>query len=295
MPERKYTVAVPVPPEAQHVAGSQFGLRGVSYSYEEEALDPIGAAIVEVPAATDAEFLAGARQADAVIARGRRISAEIIAGLERAVVIGCGSVGTDTVDVEAATAAGIPVTNVPDVFIEEVADHTMALFLASHRRLYEMRAIMLEGRWTEGHPYLREFPRLYGQTVGLISYGNVARAVARRLHAFGLHVLAFDPYVSELEMTGEGVEPVGYMDLFGRADFIFNHAPLNDETRGMISGAQFAAMKPSAMFINTGRGPCHDEAALIEALETDRSPGRAWMSSRRSRSIWRTRCCAWRT
>ena len=82
-----------------------------------------------------------------------------------------------------------------------------------------------------------------------------------------LHVLAFDPFVSELEMTGEGVEPVSYMELFPRSDFVFNHAPLNDETRGMISSEQFAAMKPSAMFINTGRGPCHDETALIEALE----------------------------
>ncbi len=182
-------------------------------------------------------------------------------------MIGCGSVGTDTVDVDAATDAGIPVTNVPDVFIEEVADHTLTILLAAHRRLYEMRELILAGRWAEGHPYLRQFPRLWGQTIGLISYGNVARAVARRCHAFGLRVLAHDPYVSELEMTTDGVEPVGYLELFERSDFVSNHAPLNEETRGMITREHFLAMKSSALFINAGRGPCHDEDALIEALQ----------------------------
>lgn len=271
----RFTVAVQQPRQVQLGGGSQFNIAGGAYRFEREALDPIGAQIVEIPAETDAEFIVGARNADAIIARGRRINAEIIAGLERAVVIGCGSVGTDTVDVDAATAAGIPVTNVPDVFIEEVADHTMAILLAAHRRLYEMREMTRAGRWVEGHPYLRQFPRLYGLTIGLISYGNVARAVARRCKPFGLHVLAHDPYVSELEMTSEGVEPVGYRELFERSDFVSNHAPLNDETRGMIAREQFAAMKPTAMFINAGRGPCQNEADLIEALQRGEIAGAA--------------------
>jgi D-3-phosphoglycerate dehydrogenase len=265
--QARFTVAVQQPRQIEQGGGSQFNVAGGAYSYEREALDRIDAQIVEIAAESDAEFVAGAKNADAIIARGRRISAEIIAGLENAVVIGCGSVGTDTVDVEAATAAGIPVTNVPDVFIEEVADHTMTILLAAHRRLYEMRELILGGRWSEGHPYLRNFPRLFGQTIGLISYGNVARAVARRCHAFGLHVIAHDPYVSELEMTADGVEPVGYGELFERADFVSNHAPLKAETRGMISRGQFAAMKPTAMFVNAGRGACHDEEALIDALQ----------------------------
>ena len=263
----RFTVAVQAPRATQQSGGSSFNLAAADYSYEREALDRIEAEIVEIRAETDAEFLEGAKHADAIIARGRRINADIIAGLERAVVIGCGSVGTDTVDVDAATEAGIPVTNVPDVFIEEVADHTMTILLAAHRRLYEMRELIIQGRWVEGHPYLRQFPRLYGQTIGLISYGNVARAVARRCHAFGLRVIAHDPYVSELEMTPDGVEPVGYHELFERADFVSNHAPLNDETRGMITREHFLAMKPTAIFINAGRGPCHDEDALIEALQ----------------------------
>ncbi|MEX2228977.1 MAG: C-terminal binding protein [Dehalococcoidia bacterium] len=274
-PQAQFTVAVQKPRQIQQGGGSQFNIAGGAYRYEREALDPIAAQIVEIDAQTDAEFIAGAKHADAIIARGRRITAEIIAGLERVVVIGCGSVGTDTVDVEAATEAGIPVTNVPDVFIEEVADHTLAILLAAHRRMYEMRQLIRDGRWAEGHPYLRQFPRLWGQTIGLISYGNVARAVARRCQPFGLRVLAHDPYVSELEMTIDGVEPVSYRELFERSDFVSNHAPLNAETRHMIGREQFAAMKPTAIFVNAGRGPCHDEAALIEALERGEIAGAA--------------------
>ena len=238
----QFKVAIQKPRQIQQAGGSQFNIAD-SYELEREALDPIGAEIVEIDAETDQEFIEMAKGADAVIARGRRINAEIIAGLEKCVVIGVGSVGTDTVDVLAATDAGIPVTNVPDTFIEEVADHALTLLLAAHRRLYEMRDLMLAGRFSEGHPYLRQYPRLYGQTIGLISFGNVAHAVARRCKSFGLHVIAHDPYVSEIEMTAQGVEPVGYQELFERSDFVSNHAPYNEETHHMISTNQFGAMK----------------------------------------------------
>ena len=269
----KYTVAVQKPPEAMQAGGSSFNLAVSDYSYEEEALKPIDAEIVELDASSDAEFIEMAKSADGVIARGRMITEEIIAGLENCKIIGCGSVGTDRVDVEAATRHGIPVTNVPDVFIEEVADHTMALLLGSHRHLYEMRTWIRAGRWSEGHPHMRNFPRLFGQTLGLIAFGNVARAVARRAQAFGLHVIAHDPYVSETEMTERGVEPAGFMELLERSDFVSNHGPLNEETRGIMSTAQFKAMKPSAMFINAGRGPSQDEDALIHALQTGEIAG----------------------
>ncbi len=263
----RHTVVVQKAQETQQQGGSSFNLAAADYGYEEEALAPIGAEIVELAATSDAEFIEMAKEADAVIARGRMITAEIISGLENCKIIGCGSVGTDRVDVDAATHHGIPVTNVPDVFIEEVADHTMALLLASHRHLYEMRDLIRAGRWAEGHPHMRNFPRLFGQTLGLIAFGNVARAVARRAQAFGLHVIAHDPYVSETEMTSAGVEPVGLMEMLGRSDFVSNHGPLNEETRGIMSTSQFRAMKPSAMFINAGRGPSHDEEALIDALQ----------------------------
>ncbi|HYE91245.1 MAG TPA: C-terminal binding protein [Terriglobales bacterium] len=245
-----------------------YDLADGAYAIEKEALDPIGARIVEVDAKTEEEFIAAARDADALIGRNRRITATIIKGLRKCKVIGLGSVGADTVDVDAATEAGIVVTNVPDVFIDEVADHTMAMFLAAHRRLPLMHQMTVEGRWREGRPYFDQIPRLYGQTLGLISFGNVAKAVARRAQAFGLHLISYDPYVAELEMTAVGVEPVtSFLDLCRRSDFLSMHAPLNSETRHMMSEPQFRAMKRSALFINNGRGPTVDEAALIKALQ----------------------------
>ena len=171
------------------------------------------------------------------------------------------------VDVDAATEAGIVVTNVPDVFIEEVADHTIMLLLATARRVKLMDKMVSAGDWYKGRPVLNEIPRLWGQTLGLISFGNVARAVARRAKVFGLHVIAYDPYVTELKMTGEGVEPVSFGELLVRSDYVSVHPGLNEETRGMMSTAQFAQMKNTAVVINCGRGPVIDEAALIKALQ----------------------------
>ena len=140
------------------------------------------------------------------------MSRKIIESLENCKVISLGSVGADTVDVEAATEKGIPVTNVPDTFIEEVADHTMMLLLASFRRVTELDRMVREGRWVEGRPYISQFPRLWGQTLGFISFGHVARAVALRAKAFGLHLIAFDPYIEELMMTEYGVEPISSLE-----------------------------------------------------------------------------------
>ena len=152
----------------------------------------------------------------------------------------------------------------------------MALLLAAFRRLPMMHALTVEGRWSEGRPHHADVPRLWGQTIGLISFGNVARAVARRCPAFGLRVLAYDPYVGELEMTEAGVEPVtGLIELLERSDFVSMHAPLNDDTRHMLSDRHFQRMKRSALLINTGRGPTVDEAALIRALQADEIAGAA--------------------
>lgn len=237
------------------------------YALELEALDPL-AEIVEVDGSTPEAFIAGAKDADALITSwGINIDEQIISSLEKCVVIGVGSVGVDMVDVDAATRAGIVVTNVPDVFIEEVADHTLMLLLASARRVKLMDKMIKAGDWYKGRPVFNDIPRLWGQTLGLISFGNVARAVARRAKAFGLHVIAYDPYVSELKITGEGVEPVTYEELLERSDYLSVHPGLNEETRGMLSTRQFALMKNSAVVINCGRGPVINEVALITALQ----------------------------
>ena len=270
MTNPKFKVVVQRPEGTKSLFGSN------TYEMERDALDPIGAEIIEIDAATEEEFLDAAREADAVIGHNRRITQKIISGLARCRIIGLGSVGADTVDVDAATAHGIVVTNVPDTFIEEVADHTMAMFLAAFRRLPEMHKMTIDGRWFDGRPLLSEFPRLWGQTIGLISFGNVAKAVARRCHAFGLRVIAYDPYLSELEMSSVDVEPESsLMGLLRRSDFVSMHAPLNSETRHMLTTRHFEEMKQSAIFINNGRGPTVDELALIEALRGGQISGAA--------------------
>ena len=252
-------VVIELPPRASLLAGGN--------ALERESLDPI-ADLINVH--SEEEFLAEAIDADAIIVSwGIDISREIISTLKKCVVFGVGSVGTDMVDVEAATEAGIVVTNVPDVFIEEVADHTMMMLLASARRVLEQDRMARDGRWPDGWPTLARIPRLWGQTLGLISFGNVARAVARRAQVFGLNVIAFDPYVTELKMTSEGVEPISSLtELLERSDYVSMHPPHNEETERMMSAQHFSVMKESAVLINCGRGPTVDEPALIDALNT---------------------------
>ncbi len=240
---------------------------GGDFQLEMEALGPVGAEVVEVKAQTEAEFIEAARDADAIIGRWRRITKPIIDNAVNCKVIGLRSVGADSVDVDAATAMGIPVTNVPDTFIEEVADHTMMMILATYRRLVIQDRMVREGRWGEGRPLLSEFPRLWGQTLGFVSFGHVARRVAVRAKAFGVHMLAYDPYIEELTITHYGVEPVGLTELLQRSDIVSMHAPETAETVGMLSEEHFRQMKPTALFINNGRGPTVNEAALIQALQ----------------------------
>ena len=237
-----------------------------AYAPELEALAPIGAEIVVGDDETEAAFLREAADADAIIS-GHNLTSAVIDGLERCKVIAVGSVGTDGIDISRATERGIPVTNVPDTFIEEVADHTMTMILGTYRRLTLMDKMVRENRWSEGRQYLYGFPRLMGRTLGLISFGHVARAVAKRAAPFGLHVTAYDPYVEELVMSEHGVEPVGLSELLEGSDIVSMHAPGTDETHHMLREEHFKMMKPDALFINNGRGSTVDEQALIRALE----------------------------
>ncbi len=243
------------------------------YALELEALAPI-ADIIDIRADTPAEFAEGVRDMDAIITSwGLQIDKQVIESLEKCVVIGVGSVGVDMVDIAAATEAGIVVTNVPDVFIEEVADHAMGLLLDMARRTPTMVRMAKEGDWYQARPLLSKIPRLFGRTLGLFAFGNVAHCMARRAKAFGLNVIAYDPYVSELEITGAGVEPVSFPELLARSDYLSIHSPHNEETEHAFSADAFAQMKETAVIINTARGPMIDEAALINALQNGQIAG----------------------
>ncbi len=255
----KYRIVTP--------AGASFTVAGGGYDFEMEPLAGIDAEIVEGPT-DEAGFIAAARDADAIYAKGIRITKAIIDALPakcRAIVLG--SVGVDSVDIAAATARGMPVTNCPDTFIEEVADHAMALLLAGFRRVIEQDRMVREGRWREGRPALLQIPRLMGQTLGFIAFGHVARAVARRARGFGLRMIAYDPFIEELVMPDYGVVPATLEEVLAQSDFISMHAPATPEAEGMLTEAHFRQMKKTAIFINTGRGPTVQEAGLIKALQ----------------------------
>ncbi len=259
MSKKKIVVQLPPAAKAQSVTER--------YSLELEALDSI-AEIVEVEASTPEAFGEAAADADALITSwGINIDQQVISRLKKCVVIGVGSVGVDMVDVDAATAAGIVVTNVPDVFIEEVADHAMMLLLSAGRRTKIMEQMIGSGDWYRGRPLLSKIPRLMGQTLGLFAFGNVARCTARRALGFGMHVVAYDPYVSELAISDAGAEPVAFGELLERSDYLSIHAPLNKETRHVLNAEAFAQMQPHAVIVNTARGPIINEVDLIAALE----------------------------
>ncbi len=255
----KFKVVTPV--------GVSYGASSADYGFEMEALSPIGAEIVEIAAKTDEEFAKAARDADALYAKGRPITKKIIDGLERCQVISLGSVGVDSVDVAAATVRGIPVTNVPDTFIEEVADHAMMLILATFRRLVVQDRLVREGRWKEGRPALLKIPRLMGQTLGFVAFGHVARAVAVRARGFGVRMLAYDPYVEELVLSQHGVEPSSLEEVLRQSDIVSMHAPSTPDAHHMLGEEHFRQMKPTALFVNTGRGPTANEPALVKALQ----------------------------
>ena len=234
---------------------------------ELEALESV-AELVEADTRDPEKFLEVASDADGIVTSwGMKFTEDVISRMTNCKIIGVGSVGVDMVEVDAATRAGIVVTNVPDIFIEEVADHTLMLLLGCYRRVKMMDKMVKDGDWRKGRRVFNDIPRIWGQTLGLVSFGNVAKAVARRAQPFGLNVIAYDPYVTELKITAEGVEPVSYKELLERSDYISMHPGLNDESHHMLSTKEFAMVKNSACVINCGRGPVIDEAALIQALQ----------------------------
>jgi D-3-phosphoglycerate dehydrogenase len=255
----KFKIATP--------AGASFTVAGGGYDYEMEDLAGVDAEIVEGPTDEDG-FIKFAQDADVIYAKGMKFTKKVVDGLParcRAIVLG--SVGVDSVDVLAATARGIPVTNCPDTFIEEVADHAMTLLLSSFRRVIEQDRMVREGRWREGRPALLKIPRLMGQTLGFIAFGHVARAVAMRAKGFGLRLMAYDPFIEELVMPQYGVLPATLEEVLTQSDFVSMHAPATPEAEGMLMEKHFRMMKKTAIFINTGRGPTVQESGLIKALQ----------------------------
>lgn len=186
-------------------------------------------------------------------------------------IISSGS-GYDHIDVPAATDRGIFVCNAATYNVEDVAEHTLMLLLASARTLRALEAAVRAGTWPLA-PRGQPRHRFIGKTVGLIGFGKIARAVAWRARGLGMSVLACDPYVAPDDILAGHAEPVTLDGLLTRSDFVSLHLRLNDATRHLMGTREFARMKPSAYFINTSRGGLVDERAMVEALRQGQIAG----------------------
>ncbi len=205
---------------------------------------------------------------DALIVRSQtRVTARAIHAAKRLKVIGRAGAGVDNIDLEAATARGILVMNTPGSNSVSVAEHTLGLILSLMRHLVEANASVKRGEWERKLFLGRE---VRGKTLGLIGLGKVGQEVAKRAKAFGMIVIAHDPFISEKIAQDLDVRLVSWEDLLATSDIISLHAALTRATRGMINREAIARMKPGVILINTARGELVDEEALLEGLESGR-------------------------
>jgi D-3-phosphoglycerate dehydrogenase len=235
-----------------------------SLDVERKLLDGL-ADLVPLKTKKPDEFIEEAQDCDALLnTYAGPITAEVMARMPKCRIIARYGIGVDTIDLDAATQAGIIVTNNPTYCIDEVAEHTMALMLACARKVALYDRLVRGARWEipPGKPMFR----ISGRTLGLVGFGNIARQVAARAHAFGMLVVYADPFVAEGQFDAPG-RKVELSDLLARSDFVSLHPPLTPETRRMINGDTLSRMKPSAFLINCSRGPVVDTDALVRALD----------------------------
>ena len=206
-----------------------------------------------------AELLRRVAPAEGIVATlSDRIDSELLAAAPRLRVVANHAVGYDNVDVAACTARRVHVCNTPDVLTDATADLTFALILAVARRLREGERTVREGRWQYWAPTMLLGLELRSAVLGIVGYGRIGKAVAARAHGFGMEVVW---------SGGSASAALSLDDLLSRADVVSVHCPLTAATRHLIGAPQLARMKPSAILINTARGPIVDEAALVAALE----------------------------
>jgi len=244
------------------------------------SLDPAKAALARIDpelrvanSASAEDILAVGRDADAILVTYAKLPGELLRQFRRCKAIGRFGLGVDNIDIAAAAELGITVTYVPDYCMQEVSDHTMALLLALARKVPQSNALVQAGRWDM--PAVVPIHRLAGRVLGLVGFGNIPRALAPKAKAFGLRVVAHDPYASQHALAAAGVEGMSFDRLLEISDFVSIHAPLLPATRGLFNADVFRKMKQGACLINTARGPLVDEDALLAALDSGRLAGAA--------------------
>lgn len=219
-----------------------------------------------------AELLARVAPADALIVRSAtQVDAELLEAASKLQVVGRAGVGVDNVDVETATSRGVLVVNAPQSNTISAAEHTMALLLAEARNVARADASLRAGRWDRKH---LQGVELYGKTLGILGLGRIGGLVAERAAAFGMTLVAYDPFVSEERARQLGVELVETPeDVFTRCDFLTIHLPRSPETEGLVNADSIAKMRDGVRILNVARGGIVDEAALAEAIREGKVAG----------------------
>jgi D-3-phosphoglycerate dehydrogenase len=240
---------------------------------EQEMLRELGATLVYE---RDPEALVAdgrAAEVDALMVGTERVSANLLTHMPRCRIVSRVGVGLDAIDVDAATAHGIWVANVPDSGVDEVSNHALALLLMHARRLRILYQQSRRAVWNAAS--IMPFDRLAGQTVGVLGFGRIGQAFGRKARGLGLNVVAHDNFLTAEAIEASGARPVTWQELLQASDYISLHAPLNESTRHIMNADAFAQMKPNAFLVNTARGGLVDADALVDSVRGGKIAGAA--------------------
>lgn len=234
---------------------------------EQEVLSGANATLTMSSDKSVGTLLDEGRDCDAMLVVYASVGAEVIEALTRCKVIVRAGIGFNNVDIEAATRAGIMVANVPDYCLDEVADHTMALFLSVARKTCFLNKSVEQGRWDAISA--KPIPRLRGKTFGLIGCGAIGLEVAKRVSSFGMNVVGYDPFAPDEVFSRNDIDRIDSLDHFlASVDVVSLHVPLNGETQHIIDKESLRKMKDSSIVINSSRGGLIDECALYDAIKS---------------------------
>ena len=239
---------------------------------ERAILEEAGAEVVIAPDGSEETLTELAKDVDAIMTCFAKVTDKVIRTATKCVVIGRFGVGTDNIAVDTATELGIAVTYVPDYCIEEVSDHVLAILHTWNRKISIFDQSVKKNGW--GHLGLTmRIMRLKGKTIGIVGFGRIGQAVAKKASAFGMNVLASDPMISETTATEHRAQLVSLNELLTQSDFVTLHAPLISSTHHMIGKTELELMKKDSFLINAARGPLIDEEALYDALKNKNIAG----------------------